>query len=761
MTNTPNAAAPDRIDLTTCDREAIHIPGTIQPHGVLFALSGPDLHVTTVSANAAQHLNCEAAILLGRPLKDLVDDTSLAAVTNTASVRTDIPTSLISVRLKGVATEPWSALIHKTQAGTLLEAKLPRPGPTMGVTDLFNSYEQATRALHAANDTVTICTRLAEEIRRLTDYDRVKVYRFHRDWHGEVIAESNNGRLPSYLGLHFPASDIPAQARELYRRNLERQIPDVAYTPVALIQADPEPLDLSVSVLRSVSPIHIEYLRNMQVGASMSVSILRHGELWGLVACHHHSAHYVSAELRQAGVLLSQLAAWQLTLVEEANTMRRSVEVNAIETTLLQETTSGRDYRDSLLRNSNALLELMQASGLALSSATSVTTLGATPSEEPLRDLLFWLSQQGPAVLETDHLAHHYPPAAALPEAAGILVVPLGGKSDNLMVWFRPEIARTVSWGGDPAKPVEPGTGRLNPRNSFATWTQDVHGQSRPWARHEIAAANSLRDTIVDIILRRSLELEQINAQLMRSNEELEAFAYVASHDLKEPLRQIETFSTLLERVFNNGTMTNANPTRWFEGIQSSSRRLRLLIDDLTEFSRIGRHANPLGPTAFMGLLDDVKTDLGNVIEATGATIDVTALPVVMCDRLQMQQVLQNVLSNALKYRHPDRPPVIRVEAKVHPAPTGADTSRFPILELAIADNGIGFDERYRERIFEPFQRLHSSDDYEGSGIGLAICRKIVDRHGGTIRASSRPSEGSVFSITLPMRPLPKETDHP
>ncbi len=178
MTNRPNAAAPDRIDLTTCDREPIHIPGTIQPHGVLFALSGPDLHLTTVSANAAQHLNCEAATLLGRPLKDLVDDTSLAAVANTAGLRNDIPTRLINVRLKGVATAPWSALIHKTQAGMLLEAKLPRPGPTMAITDLFNRYEQATRALHAANNTVTICARLAEEIRRLTGYDRVKVYRF-------------------------------------------------------------------------------------------------------------------------------------------------------------------------------------------------------------------------------------------------------------------------------------------------------------------------------------------------------------------------------------------------------------------------------------------------------------------------------------------------------------------------------------------------------------------------------------------------------
>ena len=235
------------VDLTNCDREPIHIPGTIQPHGILFSISVPDLRVVAVSANATQHLAQPAAALLGLPFAALTDDASFAMIAAATLLNSDEPTRLARVRLNGMAGAPLRALLHSTPRGLLLEVKLPQPDPEIPADELFERFDRATRRLQAATDVLTICARLAEEVRRLTGYDRVKVYRFAPDWSGEVVAESNRGNLPSYLGLHFPAADIPVQARALYVRNPERQIPDIGYIPVPLLQADPEPIDLSAA----------------------------------------------------------------------------------------------------------------------------------------------------------------------------------------------------------------------------------------------------------------------------------------------------------------------------------------------------------------------------------------------------------------------------------------------------------------------------------------------------------------------------------
>jgi light-regulated signal transduction histidine kinase (bacteriophytochrome) len=727
------------VDLSECDSEPIHIPGATQPHGILFGLSRGELRIEAVSENVADHVGQDARGLLGRPFAALLDGSCRDALTEAASMALGDSVRLAPIKLGFASSPPMRTLIHSGPEGLLLEAEQPSQHAELAPSDLFARFDAASSRL-------------------LTGYDRVKIYRFAPDWSGEVIAEDGNGVLPSYMGLHFPASDIPPQARTLYTRNLERQIPDIGYTPVKLLQTSPEPLDLSLIGLRTVSPNHIAYLQDMGVGASMSISILRQGALWGLVACHHHSAYYVPPELRQASVLLAQLAAWQLTVVEEAEIVRRSVDVKAIEADLLRATSNGQDYREGLQRNSAALLGLLQAGGLVLSGhGGAVFTMGEVPETTALTPLLRWLAARGPDMFETDHLASHYPPGAHLPEAAGVLAVPLDGSPDNVMVWFRPELRRTVTWSGDPDQGAQILAGSDRPHRSFAAWTEEVRLRSRPWEPHELAAASGLRDMIVDVIARRAAELERLNAVLKQKNEDLEAFAYVAAHDLREPLRQIQTFGTLLERAFRRAANPAENVDRWFEGIQTSAQRLRLLINDLAEYSRVGRDAKPLVPVALNQLLDKVLVDFAQPIEDFSARIEADKLPTVLCDPTQMRQVVQNLISNALKYRSPDRAPVIRIKVDTDEAdpPDGLTIKDGPVVKLAFADNGIGFEEVSQHRIFEPFERLHSNDIYEGSGLGLAICRKIIDRHGGAISAESRLGEGSVFRITLPVRPLP------
>ncbi len=414
------------------------------------------------------------------------------------------------------------------------------------------------------------------------------------------------------------------------------------------------------------------------------------------------------------------------------------------------------------------MLALMDASGLALCGPDGITAFGRTPAQAQIVEILKWLGQlPSRALYETDRLPDEHPPAARYADtASGLLAVPLGRSSDNHMLWFRPEVAQTVTWGGDPHKPVRIGPHgvRLQTRASFEAWREEVRGHARPWQNHEVVAAIEIRDLVVDVILGKADELERVNRQLARSNDELESFAYVASHDLKEPLRHIEAFAGLLKELLpadaggRLGTMV--------EGIEASSRRLRALINDLAEYSRVGRQARPLAPVDLDDVLAEVLADLKPVIHEAGAQVASQKLPQVLCDRSQIGQVLQNLVSNALKYRHPGRAPEIALRAVSVPGGgvqgwaeaavpgeferTGAEHRSY--VRIEIADNGIGFEDKFREQIFEPFQRLHGPDEYEGTGIGLAICRKIVQRHGGTIHAAGRAGEGATFVFTLPLR---------
>lgn len=762
------------VDTTACEREPIHIPGAVQPHGIMLAVSAGDFRITAVSANASLYCGRDARDLLQTPLSNILTEASFNAVAAADCLVTGESHRLARLHLSGSQTLSWRAVIHPGVGGAMLEAELLRPEADVADLDHFERFQHASQRLMTSADVTTTNQRLVEEVRLLTGYSRVMMYRFAPDWSGEVIAEASDDQMPSYFGLHFPASDIPEQARALYAQTAERQIPDVGYKAVPLIQSSPVPLDLSQVGLRSVSPVHLTYLRNMGVGASMSISLLVGGQLWGLVACHHPVARFVSPEQRQLCVLLAQIAVARWGLLDDAEVARRNVAVKAVEAKLLHDTSDDADDVDRplndrfLSRNGNELLDLLGATGLALKSNGTVMILGKVPAAPVLNRFLGWLDTSELELTEhkllvTDHLAEHYPAGADLPEAAGILAVPLGRTCESFIVWFRPAVARTIIWAGDPIKPVESGSGRdtLTPRRSFAAWAMQVQGRSRAWTKSDIAIASSLRDTLVNIFVHRSAAIERMNARLRRSNEELEAFAYIASHDLKEPLRQIEIFASLLRRASVRPGDSAEKTERWFSGISTSSRRLRYLIDHLANYARLGNETPLLAPADLGEILSAVLQDFAGQIGYDDGIVAFTSLPVVMCDATQMRQVLQNLIGNAIKYRHPDRLLAVRVSAEPLTAPDNFHPTDLPKLVLRFEDNGIGFEGQHSETIFRPFERLHSAQAYDGSGLGLAICRKVIARHGGTITATGRPGEGAVFTVTMPLRTLPGQGGPP
>jgi light-regulated signal transduction histidine kinase (bacteriophytochrome) len=607
--------------------------------------------------------------------------------------------------------------------------------------------------LQGVGDVAELCRLAAVEVRRLTGFDRVLVYRFDKDWNGTTIAESQDGdAFPPYLDLRFPASDIPAQARELYRLNRLRLIVDANYRPSPILPAvNPvtgKPLDLSFAALRSVSPVHVEYLRNMGVAASMSISILRDGRLWGLIACHHRAPRAVPYEIRAACDFLGQVLSVHVAARERTLEFEQRMRLKDVHGRLLAHLASHPRFSEALAARPDELLGLTNAAGAAVVFGGDVWLIGQTPTRDQVERVVRWLGEErgGEEVTCEDSLAQRLPEAEAFKDAAsGVLAIEISKLHRSFVLWFRPEVIRTVTWGGDPRKPVEPpapGQGeRLHPRTSFEAWKETVRFRCVPWRQAEEEAARDLRNSIVGIVLRKAEEMASLNAELERSNRELEAFSYSVSHDLRAPFRHIVGYSELLrDRLAAEGRGASADELRYVDTIIESATFAGTLVDNLLLFSQMGRSTLTMTPVDLNALVAEVRRRLEG--EAAGRRIEwaVGELPTVRADLFMLRQVVQNLLSNAIKYTRS------RGDARVEVA---ADEDGHEWV-VRVADNGAGFDMRYVDKLFGVFQRLHRVEEFEGTGIGLANVRRIVSRHGGRTWATGEVGRGATFYFSLP-----------
>ncbi|MGL5033661.1 MAG: ATP-binding protein, partial [Microcystaceae cyanobacterium] len=593
------------------------------------------------------------------------------------------------------------------------------------------------------------CQLIVKEVRNLTGYERVMLYRFDEYNHGDVIAEDKIPGMESYLGLHYPESDIPQPARRLFIRNPIRLIPDAQANPVELYPpVHPEteqPIDLTCSILRSAYDCHLQYLRNMGVGGSLTISLIKDGSLWGLIACHNRTPKWVSYEVRKACEFLGRMIFSDITAKEDTEDYGYHLKLSQCQTRLVDVMSVAPNFVEGLVEDVTDLLALTNAGGCAIYYGDRLILLGQTPKEQEVSYLVQWLKSRQDhegEVFVTQSLPTQYADAQNFKDtASGLLAIPIARR--NYLLWFRPEVLQTVNWGGDPSKAYEvssagEGNVKLSPRKSFELWKETVQLNSLPWKTIEIRAALNLRNGIVNIILRQADELAELAENLKRSNADLKKFAYVASHDLQEPLNQVANYVQLLEMRYCENLDDDAKDFIGFavEGVSL----MQTLIDDVLSYSKVDIQSAEIALTDTQLAFERAIANLRLRITETEAVVTQDPLPSVMADSTQLMQVFQNLLANAIKFRTTEPP-------KIHVSATRLEDCWL----FSVEDNGIGIDPQFSDRIFIIFQRLHTRDEYSGTGMGLAICKKIVEGHRGRIWVESEPGKGSTFFFTVPV----------
>lgn len=733
--------------LANCADEPIRFPGAIQPHGVLLTLSEPDLRIVQVSANVASLFNHQPEALLGQPLDTLLGTQPTDVVRQMAGQPSFIDAPPLYVTLNGGQFE---GLLHRHQGVLVLEfephSEHFQPKSQNGRTSNLGKMLQR---LQSAKTLQALYEISVSEIQAMTGYDRVLIYRFEEEGHGQVIAEASAPSMELFNGLFFPASDIPQQARELYRTNWLRIIPNADYEPVPLLPKlrpdTGQPLDLSFATLRSVSPIHCQYMKNMGVLSSMSISLMKGDKLWGLISCGNREPLHVPNDLRTTCQTIGQVLSLQISAMEALDISRqREEKVDALGELNQAMSNSSDAVFDGLAQCPQVLMDLVQAGGVAIIEGQQLHRYGNCPEPEQIRALHKWLKDTGQPVFASHHLSAVYPPAADYQAvASGVMAMSLPKPVDNGVLWFRPEVKENIQWSGDPKKPLaleKSDTGlRLRPRTSFEIWKVEMAGISTKWSPGDRFAANDLRRSALENDLARQVLREQ---QAVRARDELVA---VVSHDLRNPMTVISMLCGMMQKAFSSdGTHTSRRISSAIDTMQQAAGRMNVLLEDLLDTSKIeaGRYTVRPVPLDVSQIFEEAYSLLAPLALEKGVDLSFNAEPglQINADPERLFQVLSNLIGNAIKFT--PRQGIIGISAM----------SNDEEIVFSVRDSGEGIAPDQLPHVFDRYWTL-TENNPTGSGLGLYITQGIVKAHGGRIEAQSELGRGSEFRFTVPKAP--------
>ena len=635
------------IDPSVCEREPIHVPGAVQPHAALLAIDAASLRIRACSDNVAEVLDRPVAELLDKAYGQVLPPSVMvgveAAIKNPAVVPGRPWRGMLRL---GRNDRPFLVTAHGHAGLVLVEFEMaPDHTADYEAASPLDTQEAIT-AIRAAASLPDAAAACADRIRSMTGFERVLVYRFDPDWNGEAIAESLVDGYPPLIGLRFPASDIPAQARALYTRAPARFVVDRDATPVAVLalpSAGNQAVDLTYAASRALSPIHLEYQRNLGVNGSMSISILVGGQLWGLVIGHHRQPHYVTPDTRALAGIVTE--AFALRLHELASLKAWSEQQAALEVQneLLRRLAGDEDFVAALTgaEGCATLNDLVEAAGAAVVSGARVAAVGVAPKAEAVLALADWLRAdlpEGQRLFATADLSEHWAPADAhRASVSGLLAVFVGAERRHLLLWFRPEVTATVAWGGDPRKPVlaETGSRIVLPRRSFERWVEERRGQADPWGFWEVAAAEALATAIEGVVLRQGRKIAELSdkqRELTHALDQREILAREIDHRVKNSLQIVAGVMLMQARAIDDRAAKAAfqdtytrvmSVARVHDALQHAhdaetvdlGETLRLLCDDIA--ASISDNADRLTVEAEPGLMVPSRTAVALALIAT------------------------------------------------------------------------------------------------------------------------------------------------
>jgi light-regulated signal transduction histidine kinase (bacteriophytochrome) len=757
--------------LTTCDSEPVHTPGCVQAHGVLLVVRPGDLAVLQVSENSGAILGLSPDAILGRSVDSILGEETAQQIRSFVDHESleGNPMYALTLALPS-APSPLALSLHTLDGQILVELERVDPADEAAPIDYYSLVRRTTTRLELSSTVRELCQVVAEEVRRITGLDRVMVYRFHPDETGEVFAEDRREDMSPWLGLRYPPHDIPRPAREIFKKIWIRPLPDAAGELAEMVPlANPdtgEPLEMTYCALRGASAMYTEYLHNIGVAASLTLSIRRDGELWGLVTGHHATPTRFSSQKRAACELLAQFVSLQLKQAEEREHLAYRVRMEANHHAVLARAAMEGGLA-TMVDPRPSLLDGIEAGGVAVHHRGRWWRAGVTPTPPQLDEIAAWLRERSPLVRDhrvafaTDRLSAALPSAAAYADvASGLLAVSIARNCRNLILWFRPEVEQTVRWGGNPhdlPTVVGPHGPRLTPRKSFELWREVVRARSAPWKAIEIEGAQKMKMMVMDLAMSRVEQLAERNEALELRNDELSSFAYTAGHDLKEPLRGISRYANLLLEESQEGRAFDEQAKKRVEALLRLTTRMDGLLDALLHFSEVGSPPREMKNEDLGAMVQEAIEMLGARVLESGVEIRIPRpLPTVHCERVRIREVLSNLISNAIKYNdREDRWVEIGFLDAAEPRPASDALEQRPEAAqgqvlLYVRDNGIGIESRHFQQIFKVFKRLHPRDAYGGgAGVGLAIVKKLVVLHGGRTWVDSAPGGGTSFYFTL------------